>query len=102
MLAYAGLVIAIAAVHEGETETLPGLTLVPQEPRGAACLDGSAPGYWIRNATAASDSKRFVIHAQGGGWCYVSDPLPPPPTQNKCVKLHLLSRTRPTAQAVPR
>ena len=27
--------------------TIGGLTLVPQEPRGAACLDGSAPGYWV-------------------------------------------------------
>jgi hypothetical protein len=73
MLAHTGLlVVAFAAVHGAET--LSGLTLVPQEPRGAACLDGSAPGYWIRNATVASDSKRFVIHAQGGGWCYVSDP----------------------------
>eukprot|EP00928_Gymnodinium_smaydae_P045833 TRINITY_DN30507_c0_g1_i1.p1 TRINITY_DN30507_c0_g1~~TRINITY_DN30507_c0_g1_i1.p1 ORF type:complete len:419 (-),score=38.08 TRINITY_DN30507_c0_g1_i1:94-1314(-) len=44
--------------------------LVNQATRGAACLDGSAPGYWIRTATVADDSKRWVLHAEGGGWCY--------------------------------
>lgn len=47
-----------------------GLVLVPQGPRGAACLDGSAPGYWMDKAGAAENSSRWVIHAQGGGWCW--------------------------------
>jgi len=51
-------------------ETLGGLTLVDQAARGAACLDGSPPGYWMRRATVAADAARWVIHAQGGGWCY--------------------------------
>lgn len=51
-------------------QVLGGLTLVPQEARGAACLDGSAPGYWIRNATVSAESNKWVVHAQGGGWCY--------------------------------
>ena len=37
-------------------------TLYPQ----AACLDGSAPGFYY---SKGSDSSRWVVHAQGGGWC---------------------------------
>ena len=49
--------------------TIGGLVLVPQGPRGAACLDGTAPGYWMRAATG-SNASNWVIHAQGGGWCW--------------------------------
>jgi len=47
-----------------------GLTLVDQQLRGAACLDGSAPGYYIREASTDWGANRWVLHAQGGGWCY--------------------------------
>lgn len=47
--------------------TIGGLVLVPQGPRGAACLDGTAPGYWMEAATGTNASN-WVIHAQGGGW----------------------------------
>jgi hypothetical protein len=46
---------------------LTGPVLVPQQPRGAACLDGSPPGYFIRRG---DPTKGFVIHTQGGGWCW--------------------------------
>jgi len=46
-----------------------GLVLVPQGPRQAACLDGTAPGYWWSPGTAGGAS-RWVLHAQGGGWCW--------------------------------
>lgn len=36
---------------------------------GAVCLDGSPPGYYI-NATPV---KRWIIHLEGGGWCYNED-----------------------------
>lgn len=49
--------------------TIGGLTLVPQEPRGAACLDGSAPGYWVDKGVGVNASS-WVLHAQGGGWCW--------------------------------
>ena len=51
-------------------DTIGGLVLVPQGPRGAACLDGSPPGYWMDEASAASNASKWVIHAQGGGWCW--------------------------------
>lgn len=54
-------------VPEGQ---IGGLTFVDQTPRGAACLDGTAPGYWIREASTAEGASRWVLHAQGGGWCY--------------------------------
>jgi len=34
---------------------------------GAACLDGSAPGYYYR--LGATTSKRWIIYLEGGGWC---------------------------------
>ena len=52
------------------------LVLVERQPRDAACLDGSAPGYWIRRGRGdgnSSGSGRFVFHMQGGGWCWDTD-----------------------------
>jgi len=45
------------------------LVLVQQEPRGAACLDGTAPGYYAEKGVGANVT-RWVVHAQGGGWCW--------------------------------
>eukprot|EP01052_Picozoa_sp_SAG31_P040920 SAG31_NODE_6058_length_2189_cov_4.375598_1_plen_444_part_00 len=47
------------------------LVLVAEEARerGAACLDGSVPGYWFRQGSEANSTK-WVIHLQGGGWCW--------------------------------
>jgi len=50
--------------------TIGNKVLVETADRGEACMDGSAPGYWIRTATVESDSNRWVLYAQGGGWCY--------------------------------
>ena len=36
--------------------------------RGAVCLDGSAPGYYIERGSGAGVDK-WMIHIQGGGWC---------------------------------
>ena len=35
-------------VAHGAREMLGNLTLLPQQPRGALCLDGTPPGYWWR------------------------------------------------------
>lgn len=40
---------------------LGNLNLVDASPRGAACLDGSRPGYWIRKATSASVLGHHVL-----------------------------------------
>lgn len=39
---------------------------------GAACLDGSAPGYYYRAGTGEGMSK-WIVHLEGGGWCYNED-----------------------------
>eukprot|EP00040_Diaphanoeca_grandis_P041529 m.263069 g.263069 ORF g.263069 m.263069 type:complete len:423 (+) comp48404_c0_seq1:27-1295(+) len=41
--------------------------VVDRNHRGAACLDGSPPGYFIRRGV---QSTKFILHAQGGGWCW--------------------------------
>ena len=33
----------------------------------AVCLDGSKPGYYIRDGRP--DNNKWIIHLQGGGWC---------------------------------
>ena len=32
------------------------------------CLDGSAPGYYIREGNGEGASK-WILHLEGGGWC---------------------------------
>ena len=34
------------------------------------CMDGSPFGYYFRAATNASNSDKWVLELQGGGWCY--------------------------------
>eukprot|EP00898_Chlorokybus_atmophyticus_P002121 jgi/Chlat1/290/Chrsp1S03060 len=41
----------------------------PHEHRLAACLDGSPPGYYWRKGKGAA-AARWIIHLEGGGWCY--------------------------------
>eukprot|EP00730_Choanoeca_flexa_P019755 TRINITY_DN9660_c0_g2_i3.p1 TRINITY_DN9660_c0_g2~~TRINITY_DN9660_c0_g2_i3.p1 ORF type:complete len:418 (+),score=53.14 TRINITY_DN9660_c0_g2_i3:124-1377(+) len=36
---------------------------------GAKCLDGSVPGYYLRQGQGANASK-LLIHFLGGGWCW--------------------------------
>ena len=36
---------------------------------GAVCLDGSPPGFYLRNGTSLEKSK-WIIFFQGGAWCY--------------------------------
>ena len=33
--------------------------------KGAVCLDGTAPGYYIERGLP----DRWMVHLQGGGWC---------------------------------
>lgn len=61
--------VAAAAAPAPPPVAIGGLTLVPQAPRGAACLDGSAPGYWMETGSGAGKSG-WIIHAEGGGWCW--------------------------------
>ncbi|EDQ87863.1 uncharacterized protein MONBRDRAFT_33119 [Monosiga brevicollis MX1] len=39
---------------------------------GAFCLDGSAPGYYVRPGSGANAS-RLLVHFLGGGWCWSVD-----------------------------
>jgi hypothetical protein len=44
-----------------------------QAAMGAACLDGSPPGfYW--EAGRGVDAKKFIVFLNGGGWCYTLAP----------------------------
>jgi hypothetical protein len=36
--------------------------------QGAFCLDGTAPGYYIRPGVG-EDARKFKLHFKGGGWC---------------------------------
>ena len=39
---------------------------------GAVCLDGSLPGFYLRNGTSLEKSK-WIIFFQGGAWCHDED-----------------------------
>ena len=75
MLLKVALCIPLASFPVAHAFTTPrdalALVLVTEEAtaRGARCLDGSVPGYWFRRGSAANASK-WVIHMQGGGWCW--------------------------------
>jgi hypothetical protein len=48
-----------------------GITLqtsYPHPKQGAMCLDGTPPGYLMRNGTG-DGAKKYIIHLMGGGWC---------------------------------
>jgi hypothetical protein len=64
---------ALASSASPSGGTIGPLVLVPQAPRGAACLDGSPPGYWMSSGAAPTNTSRWVIHAQGGGWCWTEE-----------------------------
>ena len=36
---------------------------------GAVCIDGSIPGYYLREGKK-SDANKWIIHLHGGAWCY--------------------------------
>lgn len=40
--------------------------------KGAVCLDGSPPGYYLRPGIGSGQEK-LIIHMEGGGWCYDED-----------------------------
>ena len=42
---------------------------------GAACLDGSPPGFYWEEGTGA-DAANFIVFLNGGGWCYTLAPEP--------------------------
>ena len=37
--------------------------------RGALCIDGSTPGYYLRRGFGSGE-KNWIIHLHGGAWCY--------------------------------
>lgn len=39
-----------------------------EEKKDAVCLDGSAPGYFMRPGTGEG-AKKWILHLMGGGWC---------------------------------
>ena len=41
--------------------------------RGAVCLDGSPPGFYMGAAKAPADAKKWLLYFKGGGWCYGTD-----------------------------
>ncbi|XP_071954964.1 uncharacterized protein [Antedon mediterranea] len=60
-------IYAISDVEKhGELVTLP---MEVANRRGAFCLDGSPPGYYIRKA-GEEDEKSWVIILEGGDWCW--------------------------------
>lgn len=42
----------------------------PDDDPAAVCLDGSPGGFYFASASVATDSNKWVIHLEGGGWCY--------------------------------
>uniref|UniRef100_A0A7S2Z2W9 Pectin acetylesterase n=1 Tax=Chloropicon laureae TaxID=464258 RepID=A0A7S2Z2W9_9CHLO len=49
------------------------LELLSDAPKhGAACLDGSPPGYYFRPGSGSGASS-FLLFVDGGGWCYDED-----------------------------
>ena len=49
------------------------LTLLTKEQsidKGAVCLDGTAPGYYLDTASTTESSTKWVLYFKGGGWCY--------------------------------
>lgn len=49
-----------------------------QAATGAACLDGSPPGFYWEAGTGA-DANKWVVFLNGGGWCYTLAPSPEDP-----------------------
>ncbi|XP_065184023.1 uncharacterized protein LOC135814780 isoform X2 [Sycon ciliatum] len=50
------------------------LTLLPEAAgsKGAVCLDGTPPGYYWRRGQGTA-LKKWIIHQEGGGWCFSDD-----------------------------
>ncbi|KAJ0979442.1 hypothetical protein J5N97_014916 [Dioscorea zingiberensis] len=66
-LFHAGPEPAFDGLSEGPV--LVDLTLVHDaEKKGAVCLDGSPPGYYLLRGFG-SGADRWVVHLEGGGWC---------------------------------
>jgi len=58
------LLFVIISLSNGANMNLVSLTSHPMD---SACLDGSPYGYYFR---AGNESNKWIIHHQGGGWCY--------------------------------
>ena len=67
----AGVLAAGRARHAPARADAPAtLQLVDQQAWPlAACLDGSAPPYYVRKATSAAGAKKWYIHHMGGDYC---------------------------------
>ncbi|XP_041354310.1 pectin acetylesterase 5-like [Gigantopelta aegis] len=54
-----------------ESDTDGELVILPEElaqQRGAFCLDGSPPGFYMRHGSVSAENS-WIIHLQSGGWC---------------------------------
>ena len=45
------------------------LTDAQGKDKGAVCLDGSNPGFYMTKGTD-TDTTKWVLYFKGGGWCY--------------------------------
>ncbi|KAJ7335957.1 hypothetical protein OS493_013320 [Desmophyllum pertusum] len=63
----------ISSVHDRMVEGVYQLHILPNGPvSGAVCLDGSPPGFYLRNGSGLGKSK-WIIFFQGGAWCHDAD-----------------------------
>ena len=60
-----GLLFSAAAAEEGSRPRLPATLQKISQANGAACLDGSAPTFYVM----PGDPEKFYLHMEGGGWC---------------------------------
>ena len=67
-LACFGSLIALTAAQGAGDAALHLVSQANVQKYGAMCLDGSAPGYYIRQGSDASKTK-WKFHFQGGAWC---------------------------------
>ena len=69
----ASLLVAIAAAVSRQSGNIPLdlvlLTDAQGKDKGAVCLDGSNPGFYMTKGTAG-DTNKWVLYFKGGGWCY--------------------------------
>lgn len=57
--------LGAASAEEGSVPRLPAQLQQVSQANGAACLDGTAPTYYIMRG----DREKFYLHMEGGGWC---------------------------------
>lgn len=87
----AGLVLAVQLVASAALEPLK-LHLLRSD--GAVCNDGSPAGFYYRAPQSSSTASRWLIHLQGGSWCYSTETV-------SATRRSLARRPSPAAADVP-